>query len=348
MNSNATIGVGVVGLGFMGQTHIQGFAAAAAAGLPCRLRAVCDQDPARLRGADPKRGAPSTAAASALFDPKTVKVHSGLESLLADPDVHAVSICTHTDTHVDYTIQALAAGKHVLVEKPLAVKSADARRAVAAARESKALAMPGLCMRFWPGWAWLKEQIDNGTYGSVRSAVFERLASPPAWAPDFYRDSARSGGALVDLHIHDADFVRWCFGDPDAVSSTGSIDHLTTLYRYDRGRGPAHVVAEGGWDHAPGFKFRMRFVVVFDQATAEFESDREQPLTVVHKGEETVVRLESVTGWELEIRHFVEAIAGRNPRLRAKLDDAAAVAELLEAEAESLRTGQTVRTPHRP
>src|SRR4029453_5583634 len=90
--------------------------------------------------------------------------------------------------------------------------------------------------------------------------------APPAWSPAFYGDPARSGGALFDLHVHDADLVRWLFGAPGAVTSTGTLDHVTTLYRY--ADGPAHVVAEGGWDHAGGFPFSMGYTVVFERATA--------------------------------------------------------------------------------
>ena len=102
----------------------------------------------------------------------------------------------------------------------------------------------------------------DGNFGAVRSASFQRLTSRPVWSPEFYGDYGRSGGALIDLHIHDTDFVRWCFGEPDSVDTAGGLDHMTTLYRYPSG--PSHVVAEGGWDPTPGFEFRMRFVVVFE------------------------------------------------------------------------------------
>ena len=64
--------------------------------------------------------------------------------------------------------------------------------------------------------------------------------------------------------------------DPSGIAdvvSTGSTDHVTTLYRYGSG-GPAHVVAEGGWNHTPGFGFRMTFLVVFERATLDFERSR--------------------------------------------------------------------------
>ena len=123
-----------------------------------------------------------------------------------------------------------------------------------------------------PGWHEVRATVRDARYGAVRSASFQRLGSMPAWSRDFYADRKKSGGALVDLHIHDADFIRWCFGPPDGVTSAGTVNHLTALYRYSGG--PAHVAAEGGWDHTPGFGFQMRYIVVFERATAEFLAAR--------------------------------------------------------------------------
>lgn len=335
------IGVGVIGMGFMGRTHVAAYESARQNGYACKLIAICDRDPSRLTHSTPVQGNLKHSSGENLFDPEHVRIHTDFDAFLDDPDIQLVSVCTHTDTHADLTIRALEKGKHVLVEKPVAVRWQDVARVAEAAKKANTLCMPAFCMRFWPGWKWLKQTIVEGTYGAVRSAVFERLASPPGWAPDFYRDSARSGGALVDLHIHDADFVRWCFGQPEAVLSTGSLDHVTTLYRY--GSGPSHVVAEGGWDHTPGFPFKMRFVVAFEKATAEFDSGREPPLVLACGGEINPVPLDSISGWDLEIRHMVSTISEGKRELIATMDDALAVAKLLAAEAESIRTCTAAR-----
>lgn len=340
MKSRGVVNAGVIGMGFMGRTHVAAYESARQSGYPCKLVAICDQDSSRLAHSAPVHGNFKHSGGENHFDPGNVRTYTDIDAILDDPEIHLLSICTHTDTHADLAIRALQKGKHVLVEKPVAVRWQDVARVVDAAKAAPTLCMPAFCMRFWPGWSWLKQAILEGTYGAVRSAVFERLASPPGWAPNFYRDAARSGGALVDLHIHDADFVRWCFGSPDTVLSTGSLDHVTTLYRY--ARGPLHVVAEGGWDHTPGFPFKMRYVVAFEKATAEFDSGREPPLVLARDGELNPVPLDSITGWDLEIRHFMRAIADGTRELSATLDDALAVAKLLAAEAESIRSGAAV------
>jgi predicted dehydrogenase len=280
-------------------------------------------------------------AGEPLFDPNKVNIYAEPEALLADEQVQLVSICTYTDTHADLAVRGLEAGKHVLIEKPVAIAPAEVERvADAAVKAGGQACMPAMCMRFWPGWSWLKEQIERRTFGPVRSASFQRLGSRPDWATEFYRDDARCGAALVDLHIHDADFIRWCFGDPDAVVSTGTVDHVTTMYRYRSG--PSHVLAEGGWGQAAGFPFRMRYVVNFAEATADFDLGRAHPLMLSQAGESQPVPVPSLTGYDLEIRHLLDAISRGGLELTATIEDAVAVARLLEAERRSLETATTV------
>lgn len=331
------IGVAVVGLGFMGRTHLAAYAAARAAGVANRVVAVCDPDAERLTGRAAAGGnVGRDAPDEPLFDPAQVRTFTDPGELFADDEVELVSLCTPTDTHVELAERALEAGVHVLVEKPVAVDLASVERLERAARDSAALCMPALCMRFWPGWSWLRERVSAGTFGAPRSASFRRLAAAPGWSREFYGDARRSGGALADLHVHDADFVRWCFGEPESVSAVGTLDHVTALYRF--AGGPAHAAAEGGWDLTPGFPFRMRYTVVFDDATADFDLAREPALVLARRGRLEPVPLEAATGWELEVRHFLECVEdGREPA--ATLADAVGHTRLLDAERASLASG---------
>ena len=332
--SHRPIGVGIVGLGFMGRTHLAAYQNAAAVGLATRLVAVADADPERRQGRAAAGGNLDTGAREEqLFDPRKVRGYEKPEELIADPEVELVSICTPTASHVELSLRALEAGKHVLVEKPVALAAADVERLAAAAARARTLCMPAMCMRFWPGWDWLREHVRRGTFGPVRSAVFSRLGTRPQWNR-FYADPALSGGALCDLHIHDADFVRWCFGEPAEVRSTGSLDHVTTLYRYPNG--PAHVVAEGGWDHAPGFAFRMRYVVAFEHAVAEFDSSREPRLVLSRGGAREAIELSPHTGYDGEVRHLLAMIARGERALAATIDEAVGLARMLERERASL------------
>lgn len=345
MADPASLGVAVIGLGFMGRTHINGFNAAATSGLPCRLVAVCDGDPNRLTNASSVAGnIAGTAGFEPLFDPQRVRAVTDPDEVFASPDIQIVSVCTYTDTHVPLALRALEAGKHVIVEKPVAVRADQVRPLAAAAQAAAArgqYCMPAMCMRFWPGWDWLHARIHDGAFGPVRSATFQRLVGPPKWATDFYKDPERSGGALVDLHIHDADFISWCFGRPSSVMTGGSMDHVTTVYRFNGPGGPGHVVAEGAWDLARSFGFRMRFTVVFEGATVDFDIGRDPRLLVHDADGSESVEIPEGAGYEREIAHFVETVAGRG-ELRATIGDAVLTANILDAERESLRTARAV------
>lgn len=334
------IHVGVIGLGFMGRTHVACYRDAAAAGLPCRLAAVADPDAQRRSGRGEGAGNIRTGAqAEQIFDPREVRAYADWRELLADRAVDLVSICTPTHTHVEIALAAIGAGKHVLIEKPLAVSSADGWAVADAARRTDKIVMPGMCIRFWPAYAWLERAVASGEFGAVRAATFHRLGSRPQWA-DFYADPARSGDALVDLHIHDTDFIRFCFGDPAEVVSAGSPNHLTTIYRF--APGPPMVVAEGGWGHEPGFGFRMRFVVCFERATAEFDLGREPPLTLSRGQACEEVDLGPLTGYDAEIRHLIQRIAAGAREADVTVEDAVAALAVLEAERRSLETGRAV------
>jgi predicted dehydrogenase len=333
------IGVGIVGFGYMGRTHLAAYRAAAAAGFANRVVALCDRELARLGGGASSPGNLEPEWASPL-DLGGVALHQDARALLADARISLVSLCTPTDTHVPLALAALAAGKHVLLEKPVALRARDVARLAVATRKARRVCMPAMCMRFWPGWSWLKEAIAARRYGRVLSAVFRRLAAPPSWAREFYGNARKSGGALFDLHVHDADFVRHALGPPASVFTSGSLDHVTTVYRY--ARGPAHVVAEGGWDHSDGFPFFMGYTVVFERATAQFALGREPLLTLARGGQSEPIELPRDTGYDGEVRHLLAVLAGKT-RLRSTLDEAVGLVRMLEAERRSLETGRSVR-----
>jgi predicted dehydrogenase len=264
--------------------------------------------------------------------------------LLSWPEVDAVDVCLPTPTHVVIAPEALAAGKHVVCEKPLARTSADARLiADAAARHPNLVFMPAMCMRFWPEWEWLKQAVADGRYGKVLSATFRRVGSiPQGW----YRDGAASGGGLLDLHIHDTDFVYHLFGKPRAVFSrgytgpSGEIDHLVTQYLYDAG--PAVVSAEGSWTQAEGFGFSMRYTVNFERATADFDLFRGEgkTLTLAHEGKNQPVKTETHNGYVGELSYFLECVRTKTQPARVTAQDGVTGLLIAEAERRSVMSGK--------
>lgn len=334
------VNVAVVGLGFMGLTHINAYRK-----LPnVRIVAVCDAVRLPVNGV--LAGVTGNVAGSDTVDlGPDVRAYSKIEDLLADGDIDLVDLCVPTPLHVPQTLAALQAGKHVICEKPLARTSAQSREIVAAAAAAKTFFMPAMCMRFWPGWAWLKDLAADGTYGTILAARFRRVSAPPGWSRDSYFKGGDSGGALFDLHVHDTDFVQFLFGRPTAVFSTGvsrfsgATDHVVTQYMVPGG---ASVYAEGSWLMASGFS--MSYTVMFENATVDFDSARgDSALQVLEEGKEPrVVTPEGPDGYVGELSHFIAAIQrGEGPTIVTAQDGLSAV-EICEAEETSVLTGQVV------
>jgi len=331
--------VGVIGLGMMGVTHLDVYAS-----LP-RARVVAVAD----RNADKRSGQRNTTGnidghAQGAFDLSQTTRYAEATDLIDDPDVQVVDICLPTDLHADVAVAALRAGKHVLIEKPMARTAAEAQRIINTAVDAAGFAMVAMCMRFWPGWDWLKQRIDDGAFGRLLGLSIERT-SPHPGGP-FYADAARSGAAILDLHLHDADFVQWCCGPPDAVRSVGyshvtdGVDHVVTQYLYRNG---PTVVAEAGWSMSPGYPFTMRYTANFEQATAVFDLAARQKLMLYQRGGESEpIDLDDRMGYHHELSYFLGCIETSQTPRRVTLAESQAAIALIEAEAKSVASGATV------
>ena len=333
--------IGIVGLGFMGRMHYDTYQKIPGA----QVVAVCDADPKRAAG-DLSGGWGNIAGAATQQLPMDrIAGYTDVHKLLADPNVDVVDICLPTPAHVEVATAALASGKHVLCEKPLARTSAEARVIAAAAARARGYFMPAMCMRFWPEWEWLKGAVTDGRYGKVRSAIFRRLGSLPA---GWFADGKLSGGALIDLHVHDVDFVYHLFGKPAGVfrrgyvGGSGEIDHVLTQYLYDDAAGSPMVTAEGAWTLAEGWGFRMTYTVNFERATADFDIGRKPSLLLHAGGKPEPVACEDRNGYAGELAYFVECVRTGQRPTRVTADDAVAGLEIVEAEKRSVEGGTVV------
>ncbi|HUD45250.1 MAG TPA: Gfo/Idh/MocA family oxidoreductase [Candidatus Baltobacteraceae bacterium] len=336
------INVAVVGLGFMGMTHLRAYLA----GQSARVAAVCGVSRLPVNGVlQGVRGNIGANSEDIQLDPR-VKVFRKFEELLADGEVELVDLCTPTPAHPEQCIAALQAGKHVLCEKPLARTSAAAREILRVAESSPGILMPAMCMRFWPGWSWLKEVVQKEPYGRILAARFRRVSEMPGWSKqDIYGGAIDLGGALFDLHIHDTDFINFLFGRPAAVfssgviNSAGTVDHVVTQYIYPGG--PA-VHAEGNWLLTRGFN--MAFTIHCQRATLDFDlgrgadamqiAEQRQPARSIH--------YDQPDGYVGEIRYMLDCIAQRRQPEIVDASSAVTALEICEAEEKSIRTGAPV------
>ncbi len=227
--------VGIVGFGFMGRQHLKCYRALRGV----RVAAICDGDKARLTGSQENRGQYRTGDEASL-DLGDVALYTDFEKMLAEQRLDAVSITLPTFMHRDFTVKALDAGVHVLCEKPMAMSVEQCEDMIAAAKTNKRILQIGHCIRFWPEYVKAKEIVDSGRYGDVRTASFRRVSPVPGWSwKNWLIHAKQSGGAIMDLHIHDTDYIQYLFGLPEAVRSeaaigpSGGFDYVATQYVYE-------------------------------------------------------------------------------------------------------------------
>ena len=336
--SDQEIRIGVIGFGFMGRTHAKAYQCAQQAGYPCKVAAVADTG---LQSLDQTRNSAGNISGTDFeLDTSEITLFHDARELIDRSDIDLVSICTHTDSHVELAVQALNANKHVLVEKPVAINPDDVFKLVTAANNSKHLCIPAMCMRFWPAWSTIREMITSKQYGPVRSAVFHRLGSRPTWAAKFYTDETRSGGVLYDLHIHDSDFIVHCFGLPQAVTTVGDGMHLSTHYHFSDG--PTHVLAHAAWDHQPSIGFKMQCTIVCEDATIDFDLNRKDQLLVHQAESTTTVDVGDLTGYDNQTRYVLDLIAGQPDAKISTMNDAAMTANMLAAQSQSMTVGEKI------
>ena len=333
--------IGIVGLGFMGKMHFRCYNSLN----NVEIIAICDADTSRLQ--DTSGVAGNISGAEDDLDLRNIALYSDLSKMLAEGELDALSIASPTFLHASQTIEALNAGVHVFCEKPMALNSGDCREMAEVAKQSGKTLQIGHCIRFWPEYVQAKEIIDSQKYGKVLAATFQRLSLTPTWSWDnCFLDGERSGGAMLDLHIHDADYVHYVFGMPKEVFSrgvmgpSGEFDHTVTQYLYGS---DCVITAEGGWIMAPGFGFEMSFKIMLEKATLVYSSAQEPTFrTFPIDGETIIPEIPSGDGYSFEIQHFVDILSGKVVPSIITPEQSGDSVKIIEAEKESIRNNDKI------
>ena len=333
--------IGIVGLGFMGKMHFRCYKSLE----NVKISAICDVDAKRLKDSSGSSG--NISGAEDDLDLSNISLYSDFSRMLAEEKLDVVSIASPTFLHASQTIEALKAGLDVFCEKPMALNSLDCQQMANAARQARRNLQIGHCIRFWPEYVKAKEVIDSQKHGIVLAATFQRLSLTPTWSWDnCFLDGKRSGGAMLDLHIHDTDFVQYVFGMPKEVFSRGLIgpsgdfDHTVTQYLYEDEK---VITAEGGWIMAPGFGFEMSFKIMLEKATLVYSSVQKPTFRVCPKnGENITPKVPEGDGYSFEIQHFVDSISGKPVQEIITPEQSANSLIIIEAEKESIRTKEKV------
>jgi len=196
------------------------------------------------------------------------------------PDIDFVDICLPSYLHREYVVKAADAGKHVLCEKPIALSMEDANVMIKATKAAGVKFMVAHVVRFWPEYLQLKHIYDRKTLGKLQTLTMTRLSSYPMWAKN-PRDYQHHGGAMLDLHIHDVDFLLFMLGKPRSVFAQGNWDHIISTFGYS---GSPVVTAEGGFLPTASFPFQMAFRATFANGVIEYNSCRSPTLCIYRQG----------------------------------------------------------------
>lgn len=260
--------VGIVGIGFMGMMHYLAYQKVRGV----KVAATCSRDKKKLAG-DWREIKGNFGPPGEQIDLKGIRPYEHWEDLLADPQIDLIDNCLPPDLHAPVTIAALKAGKHVLVEKPIALTSAEAERMVAAAKQSGKQLMIAQVLPFFPEYAFALKAIRGGKYGKLIGGNFKRMISEPSWLKDFWNPK-KVGGPLVDLHIHDAHFIRLACGMPSGLFSSGRmrgdvVEFASTQFLYPQEN--LAVTATSGVLGQQGREFTHAFEIYLEKATLLYD-----------------------------------------------------------------------------
>lgn len=337
------VNVVILGAGFMGRVHAECYHS-----LPnARLVAVGDIDLEK---------------ASKLAKNYNARPSSQVDELIKNENINLVDICLPTFLHKEYAIKGARAGKHILCEKPIALTIEDADRMVKAADEAKVKFMVAQVIRFWPEYVELRRIYEEESLGKMFSVSLTRLGTLPTWSwRRWMLDPEKSGSALIDLHIHDTDYLLFLLGKPTSLFSQGiktdiGYGHIFTTFTFPQG-----IVAsvEGGWNiKAADFPFTMAYKAIFEGGVVEFNIREEKSLSIYRKGrkvehpaiqeklfpsQDAGGNISQLGAYFLEIKYLLDCI--ENDKAPTLIDARSAKDSLriVLMEKESAETGQVIR-----
>ncbi len=212
-----------------------------------------------------------------------VEAVEGADKVLLREDVDAVDICTPTHTHRKFVEVAAEAGKHIILEKPIATNLEDADEIISKARRSGVKLMVAHVLRYFPEYVEARRMVGEGELGEPLHARASRKGMFPTWA-EWYGDPEKSGGVEIDLAIHDVDFLRWTLGEIESVYARllnirgrRVHDHALMLLKFRNGA-IAHV--EASWAMPKTCPFTMTLEIYGSKAMVVYSNLDGVPIMV--------------------------------------------------------------------
>lgn len=326
--------VGLIGFGIIAKgSHMSAYRRILEENGPVIVEAICDADPSRLEGLEGYR------------------LYTSVDEMLEKEQgkLDFVDICAPCFMHEELSVKAMKAGFHVLCEKPMARSVEECQRMINTSKQTGKLLMNGVCNRFFGAAQYIRGLVQSGELGAVRNADFSRigfLSSKAGWV----RNGKLSGGAMLDLHIHDVDMINWMFGVPKSVSAVAKsfitqdgYDSMSVNYMYEDNM---FVHAYCDWV-TPQNKYNTRTIAVYFEKGYVYldrSKGREVFVKVTNDGEITDMTAQiKFDVFYREILYFADCIANGKPVSECLPEDTMNSVRIIMAEMESAdKRGQVV------
>ena len=246
------------------------------------------------------------------FDFSDCNFYDDYKEMIQNEKLDFVLSVLPTYLHEEVAVYALSNGLHVFSEKPMALSLEGCQKMIDTAKNNKKELMIGQCLRFHPAYAKIKEYIQNGTFGKVRYASFQRNSQTPLWTwNNWILDVEKSGGCVLDMHIHDVDLINWFFGEPKSITGhvgNGKIEResISSTYYYD----DFTVDTRADWSLPQTFPFNAYCRIDFDEASVVVENDR---LSVYKDNDSFSEDFDAEDAFVSELNAFVEMVIDGKP-----------------------------------
>lgn len=327
----------IVGFGGLGKVHFRDVEQFTKIAGDLELVALCDVEESAFK----KATRTNLGGSDAPLDLSAYHLYRDAEELFQKEELDFVITALPTYLHEKIAVMAMEKGIHVFSEKPMAINLEQAENMLTVARKNNVKLMIGQCLRYMPAYVALKEAIVGGEYGKVCRADFSRVSARTDWSwQNWLQDVTKSGGAALDMHVHDVDFISWAFGTPKSVTSFSTSlvtenESMVTRYEYEN----MLVTSKVDWEFPKGFPFAGEYVVRFEKAALVWKGG---VLTLYTDGNQEEVKLPEDNPYSMEVVDFIDCIRKDRQSTINPPEASLETLKLALAEMASAKTGKSV------
>lgn len=258
----------IIGFGGLGKTHFLNLLRHEKERGDICLKAICNDTLETIKNDITIN---ITTATISDIDFSRFNLYTDYKEMVEKENLDFVIVALPTFLHSEVSIYLLNHGIDVLIEKPMAASLLECREMIAAAEKNGRKLMVGHSLRFSQEYKFLKETVINKTYGNPIKAEFARKSPLPSWSfGNWMLDETKSGGCIIDMHVHDVDMMQWLFGSPEEINVAASnnmapFECTYSIYKYPNFI--ASIITD--WGIQGSFSFTSSFAITFENAYIE-------------------------------------------------------------------------------